>query len=301
MVLKSSHSSRPIPLPTESGRATADDIAANLAAVQSVALWPSPVDDDGATLRTLQIMRNLAEADAASPAVAAAVSDALAAGGPVEDAIFNWVRSHLVYVEDARVTAGVLPRFDPSMIEYLTRPAELLAMPRPAEDCDGYAMLTWSMLRRAGLKPGLVAIEADPRHPGLYTHVSAMVAAPRRLMMDTTYGDRPGWEATSLGKVLMMEANGNAVDLGAVPTWVQGIIETGVKAGTQIATARYGQAPVGTYQQTGADGSSVFYRQAPGASALTFPGVNVQGNYSGLLVAGGLLVVGLLVMKAAKG
>lgn len=89
----------------------------------------------------------------------------------------------------------------------------------------------------------------------------------------------------------------HAAQLGAID-WNQ-VVQAGVQAGTQIATARYAQPPVGTYQQK-ADGS-VFYRQPENASALQFPGVQVGGSGGTLLLVAGVALVLLVVALNAGG
>lgn len=82
--------------------------------------------------------------------------------------------------------------------------------------------------------------------------------------------------------------------LGAID-WGK-IVEIGTKTGAEIAKERWGQPPEGTYRQDPNGG--VYYRQPAGASALSFPGVNV-GLDTGASGGSLILIVGAVVLLFA--
>ena len=76
------------------------------------------------------------------------------------------------------------------------------------------------------------------------------------------------------------------------------LVNIGVRAFSDIARARWGQPPAGTYVQTG-PGGSTYYRQPEGSSALAFPGANIGIGGSGGTLLLILLGVGALFLFAS--
>jgi len=177
---------------------------------------------------------------------------------------------------------------DPQTTEVLIRPADLLSMPDPAGDCDDHAMLAGAMLLSRGIEPELMTIAADPATPDLFTHVYTRARlATGPLALDTSHGEAPGWEAPAAGKSRRWRLQ-EMTTLGGID-W-SSIINTSVKAGTEILTARYGQPPEGTYKQAGPAGS-VYYRQPQNAGPLQFPGLQATGGYTWIVVVLGVFAL----------
>lgn len=165
--------------------------------------WPQPDDDERATARTVALMDHVARASASHPLIQAATQQAVAgAPDPAERArrIFWWVKRRVHFREDAeQARLAGLPA--PNEAELLIWPADLLAMPEPAGDCDDHATLVAAMLIAAGIEPELVTIAADPSDPSRYSHVYARARIGRaRIALDTSHGAYPGWEAKAQGK-----------------------------------------------------------------------------------------------------
>lgn len=252
-----------------------------------------PDDDDAATAQTVAAMFGLMRADAINPIVRRAAA-AATQGNPADlpAAVFRYVKSRVRFRDDAQAAAPLAGITDPAEAEVLIRPVDLLTMPTPAGDCDCHAMLTGALLLALGIEPELVTIAADPQHPETYSHVYARARTTRgSIALDTSHGPAPGWEAPAAGKSRVWRLD-EMQTLGAID-W-NAILKTGVEAGTKIATARYGVAPEGTYQQTG---ESVFYRQPANSGPLQFPGLNVTGGYTWILAALGVLTLVLIVSK----
>jgi hypothetical protein len=237
--------------------------------------------------------------DATHPTIRAAVTEALRNIPPdpraEAAAIFDWIKAHVSFREDAEPARPLAGLIDPATTEVLIRPADLLNMPHPAGDCDDHAMLASTMLLSRGIEPELLTIAADPATPDLYSHVYArarLAAGP--FALDTSHGPRPGWEAPTAGKTRTWRLQ-EMRTLGAI-NW-EAILPQVIKAGTDIATARYGQPPEGTYKQEGPAGS-VYYRQPQNAGPLQFPGLQATGGYTWILVGLGVFA---LVMVMSKG
>lgn len=279
------------------------------AGVANYTTWSRPDDDDDATEQTINLMRTLAAADSQAPQIQAAAelathgrqsAEAKAAG------IFQWIKGRVAFKEDAETAAPLVAAgLVESDTELLIRPLDLIGMREPAGDCDDFSTLTAALLMAAGIPAEFVTIAADAEQPDNYSHVYTRALTPAGpIALDTSHGPYIGWEAAPVGKsrtwtVNPMNQTTNAPQLGEVPSWATDLFKIGAEAGAKIATTRYGQPPAGTYQQ-GADGS-VLYRQQPGASALSFPGVGVGGSNGGtfwLIVGAGVL--GLLFLSMSR-
>ena len=260
---------------------------------------PRPKTDEAATAQTVAAMYRLMRADATRPVVLRAATEATrgAAGQAKEAAaIWRWVKSRVRFREDAEAARPLAGLIDPDQAEVLIRPADLLTMPSPAGDCDCHAMLNGALLLSRGIEPELVTIAADPDYPDTYSHVYARARlAGGPLAMDTSHGQAPGWEAPAAGKSRTWRTTEMSA-LGAID-WSK-LLTTGVEATAKIATARYGQPPVGTYSQSAA--GDIFYRQPANSSPLQFPGVQIGagGGYVWILAAAGVL--GLIMLMNAR-
>jgi len=91
--------------------------------------------------------------------------------------------------------------------DILIAPAVLARMKDPAEDCDGFAMLTASMLQVLGVPVVVATVAADPREPERWSHVFPCALLPAGtipvfpgmsvkggvLPLDASHGVGPGW------------------------------------------------------------------------------------------------------------
>lgn len=153
-------------------------------------------DDEANTAQTVGLMISFVQADTKHPAVRNATLSALSQARPGEtpwEAIFRWIKEHVRFEEDS--TAAFLAGLpNPFEAEVLIRPADILAMPEPAGDCDDFVMLSAAMLLQANLLTRLVTIEQDANMPGLYSHVYAEVQTPSGwLPFDASHGSEVGW------------------------------------------------------------------------------------------------------------
>lgn len=247
--------------------------------------------DEAGTEQTINLMRRLASDDALTPQIQAAAAIATHGARTEREAaqgIFNYMKARVRFRDDATAARPLSGVLEPEDAEILIRPVDLLQMERPQGDCDDFAMSTAALLIAAGIRPQFVTIAADPASAN-YSHVFTRAHLPGGpIAMDTSHGRYMGWQARPTGKSKTWEfADMRQPSLGAID-WGK-IVEIGANAGAQIATKRYAQAPVGTYSQ-GADGS-INFRQPANASALTFPGVNVGGSSTLLLVGGAAVLL----------
>lgn len=167
-------------------------------------------DPDTSTAETVELMAAAAEEDSNSPQVWAAtqgaltgVTQAVTYGGNGErakcEAVYRWIASHVKFRSDDPVLSHVLGL--ENELDLLIRPARLLTMSRPAEDCDGFTMLACSMLLAAGIPCEIVTIKADHDEPERFSHVycQALLEDGSALVMDCSQGAQHGfpcgWEA----------------------------------------------------------------------------------------------------------
>jgi hypothetical protein len=253
-------------------------------------------DDELATAQTIRLMCQYAREDSRSPIVrtAAAAAARLAQGnspGNIAAAVWAWIRQRVRFQLDSETAIPVTDT--PEAAELLIRPVDLLTMPQPAGDCDDQSMLCAALLRALGIDSSFKTVAAEAGSPDLYSHVYVIAHTPEGdLALDCSHGPFAGWEVEPAGKTRVWRIE-DMHGLGTID-WGK-IIEIGTKAGADIATARYGQPPEGTYIQ---QGSNVVYRQPANASALSFPGVNVgldTGTSGGSLI----LIVGAVVLLFA--
>ena len=159
-------------------------------------------DPDTGTAETVDLMERAAIEDSISPQVWSATRQALA--GQVKTkvdtcrAIYSWIASRIHFRSDDPVLKSLLGL--DNELDLLIRPARLLTMQRPAEDCDGFTMLACSMLLCAGVPCEIVTIKADPEDPGRFSHVYCQaILQDGPLPMDCSqaaqHGYPIGWEA----------------------------------------------------------------------------------------------------------
>lgn len=259
-----------------------------------------PPGDDEATAITIAHMAHYAKQDSLSPIVRRSAMEAAATARSSEaadivEAVFRWIQRRIRFQVDQATATPVWQ--DAENTEVLIRPVDLLTMPRPAGDCDDFSMLCASLLRALGIETSFKTVAADPAAPHQYSHVYVIAHTPQgAIALDTSHGDRPGWEVRTSGKSRLWRVEDAMSQLGALPEWATELIKIGGQTGAKIAEARFGQPPEGTYIQRG---DEIFFRQPQGSAPFAFPGVglNVGGGGSGTLLLVFGIVALLLVMK----
>jgi hypothetical protein len=160
-------------------------------------------DPDTGTAQTVELMTRAAIEDSTSPQVWLATQSALRGGARSQldicSAIYNWIACHVQFRSDDPVLHSLLGL--DNELDMLIRPARLLTMQRPAEDCDGFTMLACSMLLCGGVPCEIVTIKADPGEPERFSHVycQALLDDGSTIVMDCSqaaqHGYPIGWEA----------------------------------------------------------------------------------------------------------
>lgn len=163
---------------------------------------PLPAVPDVAVANTLRKMTRYALEDKGSRVVTDAVVESIPRDGftPVtllED-FHAWIRRHVRFVEDDELSEGA--RFGKGN-EILIRPVDLLRMPEPSEDCDGFSMLAAAMVLRAAellkipYQVNFVTVAADAFHPDEFSHVYLYVSLDGKVFpFDASHGAYVGWE-----------------------------------------------------------------------------------------------------------
>lgn len=104
-----------------------------------------------------------------------------------------WMLKHCVkYVADEPRLFGL---GEQDGRDLLTAPAVLVRQDEPKEDCDGFTMLACTLLAILGLKSYIVTVKADPKKPGRWSHVFALVdtGGGKLCALDGSHGLFPGW------------------------------------------------------------------------------------------------------------
>lgn len=208
---------------------------------------PAPAiswSDEIRTYATITTMQAMAAAGARDPLVRSIAAQLAMAPRPLE-AIFNWVQSHVRYVDD-QFNVHALGRLCADC-EDLIPPGELIRMDDPQDDCDGFSMLTAALITAAGLGEGCFrTLAADPRRPDEYSHV--YVIGPGGEVIDTSHGPYLGWQAAPGARTRfggMVSFVGHSRDWGCrQPSRLQGL-------GSAFTDALLEQLPLAA--QTGRD------------------------------------------------
>lgn len=261
-------------------------------------------DDDANTDQTAEWMREAAAADSTAPVIVRATIEAI--GDETRQAekarlIFAWIKSRLTFQED-NITAALAGLPDPEGAEVLIRPVDILAMPRPAGDCDDYTMLAVAMLTAAGVPARITAIEQDQARPGYFSHVYAEAFIDGRWTpFDASHGEHVGWYARATGKVKSWATGQGKAQMQNLNGW-EDWVSQGINITGKILVPRLGvpQTPGGFYQ-----GPGVTAGNNPTGSAITFPGASINTIGSGgnnMLLFGAAAILGIVVIsKIAKG
>lgn len=257
---------------------------------------------DAVTAQTIGYMHALANADSHAPIIRNAAAQATAGRTSDRDKIaglFDYIKRTVKFrLDEHTALLFGLTGQDAAEAEILIRPAELLNMSEPAEDCDGFAMVSRSMLAAAGIPSAFKTVAADRKKPAEWSHVYVVAftdAGP--VPFDPSYGTAPGWEYSPVTRSHIWTAP------TMQPSRLSGIDWNNVIDNSfTFLQSRYGDPAIapGTYLQQGPDGTRTAYGQQPGSAAFQFPSAGPGGN-SGLLLIGGVAVIGvLLVAMMAK-
>lgn len=162
---------------------------------------------DGQVGETVLLMGGYVAEDVGVPEVIRAAHEAAAPGSPLPNIIagvWDWVRGHVTFVNDQ---ATALPLESQGIgtpqlpvVEVLIRPRDMVDQIRrrgsTIGDCDDFAMLTAALLGVHGVQSDFVTVAADPAlESWSHVYLAADVGGGRRLAMDTSHGEWPGWES----------------------------------------------------------------------------------------------------------
>ena len=161
---------------------------------------PASADNDTATQQTISKMAEYARAGASDPVVKhwAEFGAAKFAPPPGFSKDRGAVWSDFFLLKHCLNFVNDEPRLfevgEPEALDLLIAPAVLVRMENPAEDCDGFAMLTASLLQIQGIKCWFVTIACDPSDRDRWSHVFAMAEVDgTRIPVDASKGKFPGW------------------------------------------------------------------------------------------------------------
>lgn len=294
-----------------------------------------PDNDLEATAAFVESMQQAAIEDSEHPAIIAATRQALAGqfsgsnaglGHPTKAeacaAIFQWICTHVRFEYDDPFLSGVLG-LDGER-ESLIRPATLLQMSDPAEDCDGFTTLACSMMICAGIPCRVVTIKADPDEPDRFSHVYARALCDPPICMDCAQGAQHampfGWEPPQhfgkrewavmkpavrglhgygLGACIDEGGDGGVICYPDTPAITGGptgiatqapidwntIFQSALKGGLNIGQTL--ALPTGSYITTGPNGQQIIANGVPGA---------IPGQYGGLSLGSGGIGTGTILL-----
>jgi hypothetical protein len=108
-----------------------------------------------------------------------------------------WYVKHCVEFRNDEATLFRIGERDQQ--DLLISPSVLVRMKKPAEDCDGFTMLSAAMLTALGVPVVIVTVAVDPRDRSRWSHVFPMAlvgdkgVAIRAIPLDASHGVGPGW------------------------------------------------------------------------------------------------------------
>lgn len=291
----------------------------------------NPNSSDISTRDTIQQMVRLAKAYSTDPTVQSAVASATsylpidAPSSEVVEAIYDWIKANIQFVEDESVLAEVFGYGADK--ELLLTPPRLLTMPSPAGDCDDYSTLLASMLIGSDSNVGVsfVTVAVDDSQPNRFSHVYVLASLPcgESVPLDASHGQYPGWEAEGIYRKQVWkitgvkrhsnnsngDCNGNKKreGIGMIPGSGLGqidwgsLVTTGVQTTADIFKSRYGVPPPGTAITVGPGGSQVIRTGQPGVTAGIFPPLSPFGAGGGDIIKWalviGAVVAGISILK----
>lgn len=164
-----------------------------------------PDDPDQQVEQTIALMRRYAVEDSTCPQFQGDVSSC-AQSDPIDDVWRYLSRKDGVrgmqFVRDETTGAPFSERVGKwsPIVETLIRPVDQAGLLQPQGDCDDFSMYGAAQLLARGVPCAYVTVAADDSDPTMYSHVY-LVAYPqsgpyagRRVPLDLSHGDHPGWE-----------------------------------------------------------------------------------------------------------
>ena len=167
-----------------------------------------PDDPDGQVRAAIARMGQLIRADACAPMIEERALMALTAGdGDPVLGIWRTIKPLLRFRQDSEIARGL--KIDDArlgdVVEVFIRPLDQELLIRTQgqgfEDCDGFVLYGAALLTALGIKVKLVTVAADPEDASRYSHVYlAAYLDGRRVPLDFSHGQYPGWECQHLGR-----------------------------------------------------------------------------------------------------
>lgn len=156
----------------------------------------SLTDSELSTQQTVAKMCELIREGAADPSIQS-IAQTLGADGSVRSICWDafWFCKHKIRF--ALDESAVLAMFgERNQVDFMMSPPVLLAMKRPAGDCDDFTMLCCALLECRGIPWEIVTLACDRDDPRRWSHVYCRAILPdgRRLALDPTNGKYLGWQ-----------------------------------------------------------------------------------------------------------
>src|SRR5271154_1219045 len=158
---------------------------------------PAGESSDEATVRTVAKMCEYIRAAIDDPGVRAAAQYAAnhfavdGSPGSLVWAVF-WYVKHCVKFRQDEATMFRVGR--EQEYDLLIAPAVLVRMQDPAEDCDGFTMLTAALCAILEIPVYIATVAVSPADPGRWSHVFAIADVNGSIVpLDTSHGRGPGW------------------------------------------------------------------------------------------------------------
>jgi hypothetical protein len=182
--------------------------------IESPAFWSNPErveassDPDTATAQTIRIMCGHVKRAASDlllqQTAAQAVSQFGGLAGDTHDAALQvacaawwWHKLYVKFVLHDFIIANRLGEY--GHLQGLISPEILIRMKDPEGDCAIFSMGIAAMLQAFGIPYEFVTVKVSPREPHEYGHVYlyAVTGDGRRIPLDASHGQYPGWQVPS--------------------------------------------------------------------------------------------------------
>lgn len=173
-----------------------------------------PEGGDSQTAAVIGLMSQYAMEDSSSPEIQKDARQAISdhPGSTIPEAVFWYVKRRLRFVKDEETVLPFQADGDAQrgvMVEALIRPRDMSVLTGDRQgDCDDFSMYTASLLVALGVPVAFATVAATPGNSE-YSHVY-VVAYPNgeRVPLDTSHGDRPGWETPRAHRIREWEVGG---------------------------------------------------------------------------------------------
>lgn len=175
-----------------------------------------PEGGDAQTAAVVGIMSRYAMEDSSSPEIKrdADIAVSECAGCTPAESVFWFVKKRLRFVRDEETVVPFEVDKDTRggvMVEALIRPRDMSTMAHEKlGDCDDFSMYTASLLLALGVPASFVTVAASPDQANTeFSHVYvAAYPGGVRVPLDTSHGDRPGWETAKARRIKEWEIGG---------------------------------------------------------------------------------------------